>query len=440
MYLYNIEKKQIIAGSGGYQEKGLLIRDTYVRIGTGFHSMHSMFYEPVVPVEKSRIGVIIIHSDDDYSIFPIGGELAKRGYRTLCGQVIDPDEPLEQKMIDIKHAVEFMRNYSGIEKVILMGHSGGATLMSAYQSAAEKGVKIYQGSNMLVKCTLDEELSPADGLMTLDSNWGNGSMTLFSVDPAVIEVNGSVKIDPELDIFNPVNGFDPEGSEYSEAFIKKFLKAQAERNNAIIKKALERLFAIEKGNGYYVDDEPFCMAGTAQLGPFNKLFPQDIRLLSHSKKPYVLLHGDGSATEGIVPSVRRPRGELGKGMSRYMIGAVKSTVRSFLTNRAVLAGKDYDIREDGAYGILWNDTFNCTPGNIRNVNAPLLIMGMTGSYEGLAAEEIYSNAAGTDKTIAFVEGAGHNFDNQGREEFGDTQKIVFDYADKWMSTSGRFID
>ena len=65
---------------------------------------------------------------------------------------------------------------------------------------------------------------------------------------------------------------------------------------------------------------------------------------------------------------------------------------------------------------------------------------MTGSYEGLAAEEIYSNAAGTDKTIAFVEGAGHNFDNQGREEFGDTQKIVFDYADKWMSTSGRFID
>ena len=440
MYLYDIENKNIISSTGGYQQEGLLIRDTYVRIGTGFHSIHGMFYEPVVPVEKSRIGVVIIHSDDDYSIFPIGGELAKRGYRTLCGQVIDPDETLEQKMLDIKHAVEFMRNFPGIKKVVLMGHSGGATLMSAYQSVAEKGVNIYRGSNMLVKCSLEEELPPADGLMLLDSNWGNGSMTLFSVDPAIVEVDGSIKIDPELDIFNPANGFDPNGSEYSDAFLKKFLKAQAERNNSIIRKTLDRLYMIEKGKGYYLDDEPFSAPGTAQFGPFNKLFPQDIRLLSHTKKPYPLLHGNGSITEGIVPSVRRARGEFGKDMTRLMFSAVNTTVRSFLTNRAVFAGEGYDIRDDGAYGIRWEDTFNCTPGNIRNVNIPLLIMGMTGSYEGLAAEEIYSNAASTDKTIAFVEGAGHNFDNQGREEFGDTQKIVFDYADKWMSTPGRFID
>lgn len=67
-------------------------------------------------------------------------------------------------------------------------------------------------------------------------------------------------------------------------------------------------------------------------------------------------------------------------------------------------------------------------------------MGMTGSYEGLAAEEIYNNAPGSDKTIAFVEGAGHNFDNQGRKEFGDTQKIVFDHVDGWLSEPGRFLN
>lgn len=111
------------------------------------------------------------------------------------------------------------------------------------------------------------------------------------------------------------------------------------------------IITIEHGKGYYVDDEPFFAAGSSQLGPFNKLFPQDIRLLSHTKKLYTLLHGDGSVSEGIIPSVRLPRGELGKGMSRYMLGAVRTTVRSYLTNRAVLAGDDYDIREDGAYGI-----------------------------------------------------------------------------------------
>lgn len=400
MFLYDIERKKINSTSGGYQERGLLIRDTYVRLGMGFESMHCMFYEPLVATEKSRIGVVIIHSDQDYSIFPIGGELAKRGYRTLCGQVRESEETLEEKMLDIKHAVEFLKNYPGIEKVVLMGHSGGATLMSAYQAAAEKGPEIFQEDHMLVKCGLKETLIPADGLMTLDSNWGNGSMTLFSIDPAIIEEDGCVKLDPELDIFNPANGFDPYGAEYSDTFLNKYLKAQAERNNSIVKQALDRLCKLDKGKGLYADDEPFSIPGTSQIGPCNKLFPQDIHLLSHTKSPYLQLRGDGSRTKEIIRSVRLPRGEFGKGISLSVHGAVLTTVRSYLTNRAVLAGSDYFIRDDGAYGIGWDDTFNCTPGNIRHINAPLLIMGMTGSYEGLAAEEIYNNAPGKDKEIA----------------------------------------
>jgi esterase/lipase len=115
-----------------------------------------------------------------------------------------------------------------------------------------------------------------------------------------------------------------------------------------------------------------------------------------------------------------------------------TTVRSYLTNRAVMAGEDYAITPDCALGIQWDNTYNCTPGNIKHIHAPLLVMGMTGSYEYLAAEVVYDNAASTDKRIAFVEGAGHNFDNQGRQEFGDTQKVVFDYVDRWLSAEGRF--
>jgi hypothetical protein len=44
-----------------------------------------------------------------------------------------------------------------------------------------------------------------------------------------------------------------------------------------------------------------------------------------------------------------------------------------------------------------------TPGNIMGVSAPLLVMGMTGGYEFLAAEIIYEKAQQcTCKTIAFV--------------------------------------
>lgn len=439
MLNYNLESKQITSSSGGYSNAGLQIRDTFVTLGSGMRFMHTVLYEPVVPVEKSRVGIIVVHSDEDYSTFPIGGELAKRGYRTLCGQVSSSKSTLDAKITDIKNCVEFFHHYEGVEKVILMGHSGGATLMSAYQAAAENGVKIFQGEEMLICCSLQEELPAADGVMLLDSNWGNGSMTLFSIDPAVVEEGNGVKLDPELDIFNPANGYSPQGSEYSESFLKKYFKAQAERNNALVKNALERLHAIESGKGRFVDDEPFIVAGGEQFAPCNKLIPEDTRLVSHTKEAHLLLRADGANTTDIVRCVRRPHFDesLTPSIGACMIG----TVRDYLTNRAVLAGADYGIFTDGAKGIDWNRTYNCTPGNIRHISAPLLLMGMTGSYEYLASEELYRNAKSADKTICFVEGAGHNFFVQKDTEhypgeYGDTAKVVFDYADEWME--GRF--
>ena len=314
-----------------------------------------------------------------------------------------------------------------------MGHSGGATLMSAYQGAAEKGVGLYQTENRLIRCSLDEELISADAMLILDSNWGNGSMTLFSTDPSIMEEGNGLKIDPELDPFNPKNGFSPEGCLYSQAFIKRFCAAQRERNNAIVQRALDRLHLIEAGKGNYNDDEPFIVTAAAQMAPMNKLFPQDARLFHHTRKAYPLIHKDGSITTEIVHSVRKAHG--GRNPSGSVRACVISTVKSYLSNRAVMAGENYRFYEDGAEGVLWDDTYNCTPGNVKNISVPMLVMGMTGGYEYLAAEAVYQNSGSRDKSIAFVEGATHNFDCRGREdEFGDTQKLVFDYADQWLES------
>lgn len=82
---------------------------------------------------------------------------------------------------------------------------------------------------------------------------------------------------------------------------------------------------------------------------------------------------------------------------------------------------------------------NSPIGNIEGVTVPSLFMGMTGSYEYLAAEEIYNHSASTDKTIALVEGAGHNFTPERESEkynktsYGDTVKKLFDYVDNWLN-------
>ena len=92
-----------------------------------------LLYEPDLLGRKSKIGIVLMHSDESYLGFLPAPELAKRGYRVLTAVVADDKSTLDDKMLDVKRAVDFLKSYPGIEKVLLLGHSGGATLMSAYQ-------------------------------------------------------------------------------------------------------------------------------------------------------------------------------------------------------------------------------------------------------------------------------------------------------------------
>lgn len=421
-------------------EQYCLIKSTYAQLD---RRIQSVLYEPVEPDEKSQIAVLVMHSDGDFLSHSAGRGLAKRGYRVLCANTSNRDNPLDEKLLDVNVAVEYLRQYPGVRKVITLGHSGGATLMSAYQNAAENGVQVFQGPEKLIKCSDLGELFPADGVMLLDSNYGNGVMTLLSLDPAVTSEDNGKVLDPELDLFNPANGYDPRGSTYSDEFVRQYQKAQGDRNNRLIDAALERLHAIESGKGKYADDEPFIVPAGAQNAFNNKLFPQDIRLLSRTRKAWPLLHADGSITTQIIPCVRRAKNDKSFSDS-YRLGAIKSTVRTYLNSSAVRTTDSFGYNEDSMYGIDWSSSYNCTPGTIMGVSAPLLVVGMTGGYEFLAAEIIYEMAQQcTDKTIAFVEGATHTYETardceEYPGQFGDTTKTLYDYVGRWLSQQGRF--
>lgn len=51
---------------------------------------------------------------------------------------------------------------------------------------------------------------------------------------------------------------------------------------------------------------------------------------------------------------------------------------------------------------------------------------------------MHAAAESSDKSIAFIEGAGHKF-RAVDEKYGDTEKILYDFMDKWLSEPGRFI-
>jgi hypothetical protein len=306
---------------------------------------------------------------------------------------------------------------------------------------AENGVKSCQGPGKLAQCpdTLSG-MPAADGVILADSNWGNAEMALLSLDPAVVTEGDGAQRNPELDLFAVKNGYNPNGnSNYSKEFIAKWQAAVAKREDALIKYAQERVVALDAGNG---GDEPLVVVGGSGIGPFNKLFPQDTRLLAHTVKAWPLLHADGSSTTGIVPSVRKPARAMG-GPGGPTGGTLNTTVRNFLLESAVRVSSDFHYDESSVHGVQWTSTYSSTPGNVTGIRVPSLFMGMTGNYEYLAAETIHANSAATDKTLVFVEGASHMYTvcrqcEATPGQYGDTVKTLYDYADRWLSQKGRF--
>ncbi len=423
-----------------------IVTQTFVHLDRG---EPAVLYAPATPGPKSHIAVLAMHSAGDYLTFSACTELSKRGYTVLCANnstdksgTFD-DGILDDILLQVKTAVTYLRHVPGIDKVVLLGHSGGATVMTAYQDIAEGGVKACNGPEKIHKCPDSlAGLPVADGVVLADANWGIAEMTLFSIDPAVISETSGKKLNPALDMYAPANGFSPKGSHYSAAFEKKFLTGEGARNTAILKRAQARLKAIEAGQGDYDDDEPFIVPGASLLGGNNKLFSQDTHLLSRTRKAWPLVKADGSVITGIVHTVRVP--ENMENLSHAMkAGALKTTVKNYLNNYAIRVTPDFGYDESGVHGVDWTSTYASVPGNAEGIHAPLLALGMTGHWEGLAAEEAYDHAASVDKSLAFIEGATHLYTpckpcEATPGQFGDTVKTTYDYIDGWLSKPGRF--
>lgn len=420
---------------------------TFVHLGGG---VPGVLYQPVSAGEKSQIAIFIMHSGADYLAFPACTQMAARGYRVLCANGSDSksgftdDESIDRMLLDAKLGVAYLRAYPGIKKVILWGHSGGGTLMSAYEDIAQNGIRVCQGSEKIVKCPATlAGLPAADGVMLIDSNFGLPETFLFSLDPSVLDESGGVKLNPALNLFSAANGFDPAGARYSQTFVHRFLSAQGRRNDQLISMALRRWRLITAGKGHFSDDEPLVIPGGNFRGYDNRFFAQDVMLWARTRAPHLLLLPGGSTVTQIVPTVRVPANPVSRTDSLYF-GALQTTVHKFLTTYAIRVTPDYGYDADAIHGIEWTSSYASVPGDVEGITAPLLVMGMTGHWEYMAAETIYEHAKSRDKTLAYVEGALHNYTTCKKCEkypgqFGDTRQTLFNYIDGWLSQQGRFL-
>jgi hypothetical protein len=206
--------RQFVALPGGEAE----------RAGWGAHRCQGLYHrargEPA-----PRTAFIATHYNVDFAEHYLAEPLARRGYGFLGWNTrfrgAEAYFLLEPALEDIGVGVAWLRE-QGVERLILLGNSGGGSLMAAYQASSGAG-----------------RLRPGDLYISVAAHPGRPQVLTSWLDPSVIDEFDPVATDPALDMYNPEHG-----PPYAPEFIDRYRTAQAARNRRITAWAhaeLERL-------------------------------------------------------------------------------------------------------------------------------------------------------------------------------------------------------
>lgn len=215
------------------------------RAGAGGYPCQGIYYTPAG--KKPRIAMIASHYQIDFSEHYVAEFMAERGVGFLGWNTryrgYEELFNLDQALVDIGVGVRWLKEHAGVDQVVLLGNSGGGSLMAAYQAQAVESC-IRPARDMEPALGIDE-LIPGDAYISLAAHGGRPDVLTSWLDAAVVDENDPTLTDPELDLFNPENG-----PPYSEEFIERYRAAQVARNHRITAWAREELARVTAA-GYF---------------------------------------------------------------------------------------------------------------------------------------------------------------------------------------------
>jgi pimeloyl-ACP methyl ester carboxylesterase len=202
-----------------------LTSPTMPRAGHGSNPCQGVYWTP--KGKKPRVAMIATHYNVDFAEHYLAPYMAERGigflgwntrYRGAEDQFL-----LEHALIDIGVGMKWLKD-NGVEKIVILGNSGGGSLMGAYQAEAQKLTLDASGPT---KEAL-QQLTKADLYISLNAHPGRPEVLTAWMDASVADESDPTKTDASLDPFNPANG-----PPYSQDFIVRYRAAQKARNQRI---------------------------------------------------------------------------------------------------------------------------------------------------------------------------------------------------------------
>lgn len=210
------------------------------RAGAGGHPCQGIYHRPAD--RRPGVAFIATHYNVDFSEHYLASYLAERGYGFLGWNTrfrgSEAHFLLDHALAEIGVGVRWLREVAGADTVVLLGNSGGGSLMSAYQSqAVEPNVTPIAGMRPLLAI---QDLPAGDLFIALAAHSGRPEVLTAWLDPSVTDETDPLSADPALDPFDPSHG-----PPFSAEFQQRYRRAQRARNERITDWALAQLAALE---------------------------------------------------------------------------------------------------------------------------------------------------------------------------------------------------
>jgi acetyl esterase/lipase len=338
-----------------------LASPTAVKAGAGGHPCQGIYI--TAPGQRPKTAIIAAHYNVDFSEHYLGPHFARRGFGFLGWNTryrgAEDQFLLEHALIDIGVGVRWLREKAGAERIVILGNSGGGSLMAAYQSQAVSPELTIEGRGADALASLPA----ADLYISLSAHQGRPEVLTNWMDASVVFDTDPIATNPVLDPFNPGNG-----PPYSPAFVASYRAAQTARNQRITDWAKAQLARL---NASGFSDRLFplyrCWADLRMMDP--ALDPSE-------RKPRWCYAGD--------PAVANRRPGIGRA----------SMLKTWLS--------------------MWSlETSPCRGApHLARIHTPALVvqsLADTGVFPS-DAQAIHRQLTSKDKTLEFVKGA-HYFED-----------------------------
>ena len=209
----------------------------------------------------SDTALIVMHPIGAPAYLPVFAQLARAGHHIIAcaSRYSNGDAALEMEnvVLDLGACVRDAKERLGYAKVVLLGWSGGGSLMAGYQAEAEKPVVQHTASGEETPL-VGAKLIAGDALMLVASHRSRHQLLTGQIDPSVLDEMDPDRRDPALDIYDPANPAQPP---YSQDFLAIYRTAQIDRNRRISAWARAKLASL-KARGREHDEYCFVVHRT----------------------------------------------------------------------------------------------------------------------------------------------------------------------------------